>query len=181
MKKMGKTKQTIGGFTLVEIALVLVILTGLCLSGYFLFSGQHKTNKQVLSTNSATSTNTTTSSSSSAYTVLSPATVPSKTAECSQQISFSSNGDSGPITCSSGGLNVLEWNALAALEPKVMALGYGATPAQIQSALCSDVRVNISNTIELTTYQISSLYYDWSFTTDPSVVLTNGTCVNEDD
>jgi len=174
---MGKTKLNNKGFGAVEIVLVLVVIAGLCLSGYFLINGNHKTNN--LTTSSAA--NTPTNQGSNAYGVLSPATVPSKTAECTQQISFSGNGNSGPITCNTGGLNVTEWNSLAALEPKVMTLGYTATTAQIQSALCADVHENISNAIEETNYQIAALYYGWNFSSNPNAVITNGTCVNKDD
>ena len=176
---MGKIKQNANGFSAVEIAFVLVVIAGLCLSGYLLFSS-HKTAKQASSNTPISTTNNTTKSTSN-YEILSPATVPPKTAECSQQISFSSNGDSGPISCSAGGLNILEWNSLAALEPSVMTLGYSATFAQVQSALCADVKENISNAIEATTYQISDLYYGWNFSANPTTVITNGTCVNADD
>ncbi len=179
MKKMGKLKLNNHGFGAVEIAFMLVVIIGLCLSGYFLFSNDHKTPTNNSSNTQPSSTNST--SGNSAYAVLSPATVPSKTAECSQQISFSSNGDSGPVTCSNGNLNILEWNGLSALEPSVMKLGYSATFAQVQSALCADVKENISNPIEVTTYQISALYYGWNFTSNPAAVITNGTCVNTDD
>jgi hypothetical protein len=175
---MGKTKQNAKGFSAVEIAFVLVVITGVCLSGYLLLRDSHKSSRPSESNNSATGTDATTNT---AYAVLSPATVPSKTAECTEAISFSSNGDSGPITCSDGNLNVTEWNGLAALEPTVMTLGYGATSAQIQSALCADVRANISNPIEVTTYQIAALYYGWDFNPSPTSVITNGTCVNTDD
>jgi hypothetical protein len=127
--------------------------------------------------------NSTVVTSSNPFAVLSPASVASKTAECSQQVSYSSNGNSGPIQCSNGDLNVLEWNTLAALEPSVMTLGYGATAAQVQSALCkdasdssSDANTSNSNIIEGTTYHIAALYYGWSFSSDPSAVLSNGTC-----
>jgi len=180
MKKMGKKKLNTKGFGAVEIVFVLVVIIGLCLSGYFLLSSNHKTPGTSDSVNTINSSPNSTSSNNP-YAVLEPATVPSKTAECSQQISFSSNGDSGPVACSSGDLNVVEWNGLAALEPSVMKLGYAATTAQIQSALCADVKENISNPIEETTYQISALYYGWNFSSNPSSVITNGTCVNVDD
>lgn len=131
--------------------------------------------------NSATSVTASQSQSTNNYTVLSPATVPPKVAECSQSISFSSNGTSGPLQCSNGNLNVTEWESLAALEPQIMSLGYNVTTSQAESALCSDVHKNISNAIEQINFQISSLYYGWSFQSNPTVVLTNGNCVNKDD
>lgn len=172
-----KLNQNNSGFSAVEISFVLVILIGLCLSGYLLFSNTHKTNNQASSDSStASSTNST-----SPYAVLPPATVVSKIAECRQQIVFSSNGDSGPITCSNGDLNITEWNGLAALEPSIMTLGYTASVTQVESALCADVGANISNPIEVTNYQISALYYGWNFSSNPSIVITNGSCVNKDD
>src|ERR1700691_5550518 len=107
MKNMGRARLNSNGFGAVEIAFVLVVIIGLCLSGYFLFSSENKTTTNNSSSTQPNSSNST--SGNSQYAVLSPATVPSKTAECSQQISFSSNGDSGPVTCGSGGLNILEW------------------------------------------------------------------------
>lgn len=136
-------------------------------------------------TSSATSSTSATGSSSTSnpYAVLSPATVPSKTAECNQAISFSSNGDSGPVQCSNGDLNATEWNSLSALEPTVMTLGYSATIPQIQSALCSDANASDSdantknsNVIEQTVYQISALYYGWNFSSNPTSILTDGGC-----
>ena len=113
--------------------------------------------------------------------MLSPATVPSKTAECSQSVTYASNGVPGPVQCSNGELNSTEWNALAALEPSILKLGSNVNAGQVQSALCNDVATNISNPIELTVYQIARLYYGWNFSNNPSVVLTNGTCTNADD
>lgn len=117
------------------------------------------------------------------YAILSPATVPSKIAECSQPLTYASNGNPEPLSCAGGGLNILEWQALAALEPKVMTLGYGASASQVQSAVCtdatdsnSDANTNYSNVIEETTYQISALYYGWNFPSNPAAVLSNGSC-----
>jgi hypothetical protein len=122
-------------------------------------------------------------SSKNVYAVLAPATVPSKTAECSTPITYNSNGTSGPLTCSNGNLNVLEWNALSALEPKVMSLGYSATSAQVQAALCSDANDSASdesttdsNLIESITYQISAAYYGWNFNPSPTSVLSTSSC-----
>lgn len=120
---------------------------------------------------------------SSSYAVLSPATVPPKVPECSTQITYQSDGNSGPITCGNGALNVLEWNALAALEPKVMSLGYSPSESQVAATLCadasdsnSDATTRDSTIIETTTYQISALYYGWSFPTNPTTVLSNSQC-----
>ncbi len=151
---------------------------------WLLLSGNKQSSGSVLNeSTSSTSSSTTSSPSSNAYAILSPATVPPKVPECSTQIAYDSNGNSGPITCPNGALNVLEWNALAALEPKVMSLGYTASESQVAATLCadasdsnSDATTRDSAIIETTTYQISALYYGWSFSTNPSAVLSNSQC-----
>ncbi len=165
------------GFSVIETIIVLVILVVIVVGGLIIYKHEDKasvTKSQTQSSQVAPVVN-------SAYAVLSPATVPSKTAECSQSITYASNGVPGPVQCSNGGLNSTDWSALAALEPSVLRLGYNASTSQVQTALCGDVSANISNSIELTVYQIASLYYGWNFSTNPSVVLTNGTCRNVDD
>ena len=162
--------QRKSGHALLQISVAAVILVILLLAIHFVTHSGSPSNKPSLS---ASSTTTPTSSApatnaTSPYATLSPATVASKAAECNQ-------------TCPNGDLNVDEWNVLAALEPSVFVLGYGASAAQVQAALCADVGANVSNPIEATVYQIAALYYGWNFTSNPSVVLTNGTCKNVDD
>jgi hypothetical protein len=166
------------GFAAVFAILVLFVVA---LAGYFVFHELHATPSTVSgpakSTAPAPSTNT------NAYAVLSPATVPSKVPECSTPVTFQTNGNSGPVQCANGDLNATEWNALSALEPTVMSLGYSATAAQVQAALCSDANASNSDAntknsfiVEGTVYQISALYYGWNFPSNPSAVLSNGSC-----
>lgn len=166
------------GFASLEIIFAVLVVIALGLTGYFILHDSSKTATPIATSAKAITTPATTTN---AYAVLSPATVPSKIPECSTPITFTGNGNSGPIQCANGGLNVTEWNALAALEPTVMSLGYGATVAQIQPALCADANASNSDantkngsTVEATVYQISALYYGWSFTTNPAVVLNGG-------
>lgn len=169
-----KLSDRSSGFGLLETMLVIIFLIIVALISLHLYHESHLASK----TNSSVTTNTTSPSNSSSnqYPTLTPATVPSKIAVCNQQISFTSNGDSGPVTCTNGDLNATEWNALAANEPQVLTLGYGATFTQVQASLCRDTSTNESNVIEQTIYQIATLYYGWSFPSNPSVVLANGTC-----
>jgi hypothetical protein len=166
------------GFVLTEIIIVTTLLVLIFGGIYLIFHS---------STNSDGSKVSDTSSSKNAtnskYSVLAPATVPSKVAECDQALTYSSDGNPSPIKCTNGSLNVLEWNALATLEPKVMSLGYSVTAPEVQSNICSDANaadadssVGASNAFEESVYQISALYYGWNFTSDPSIVLSNGTC-----
>lgn len=119
-------------------------------------------------------------SAASNYTILHPATVPPKISECSQTLTYASNGNPSPVTCNDGGLNVLAWNAISAQEPKVMTLGYGATQAQVQSAMCADASaanldssVSISEPLEITAYRLSALYYGWNFQVNPQTLLSS--------
>lgn len=178
MKRMGKLLKNSDGFSVVEMLLVVGVVIVIALVGFLVFHSNNKP-KSAVSTNTKSTSNT----AGASYTALSPATVPSKVAECSQTLTYQSTGDSLPVECDNGDLNTLEWNALSALEPKVMTLGYNATESQVQSALCSDAsdsdsdaNTKSANVIEATTYQIAALYYGWNFATNPSVVLSNGTC-----
>ncbi|HUD05881.1 MAG TPA: hypothetical protein VMR18_03150 [Candidatus Saccharimonadales bacterium] len=179
---MGKLQRRSAGFTIVEVLVLLFVVIILATISLLVIHANTKPDK-ASSSSSSTATNKSAPSTNSSYAILSPATVPSKTPECSQTLTYQSNGNSEPVKCANGYLNTLEWNALAALEPKVMTLGYGATESQVQTDLCSDAsdsdsdaNTGSSNVIEDTTYQISALYYGWNFSSDPSVVLRNGTC-----
>lgn len=126
---------------------------------------------------------TTTYTRDTTYALLKPATVPPKISECSQTLSYDSNGNPSPLQCADGSLNVLAWNALAALEPKVMTLGYQPTVAQVKAAICTDGNdANadsssiISAPLETSAYQLASLYYGWHFSISPEALLTNGGC-----
>jgi hypothetical protein len=105
--------------------------------------------------------------------VLSPARIPPKVDECSQQLTFAQDGNAGPISCSNGALNVVAWRYFASGKHSVMSLGPYATPAQVGDALCTD---GPPIPIETSAYQLAALYYGWSFTQNPSAVLTQGGC-----
>jgi hypothetical protein len=159
--------------TVVLIILIIVVVR----------SGDSKSTPSISANTSAAAKQNTAASKVNPYSVLAPATVASKTAECTQAITYNSDGTSGPVACSNGDLNVTEWNALSALEPKVMSLGYSASITQVESAICSDASDSASdesttdsNLIESTTYQISAMYYGWNFSTSPTSVLTNSSC-----
>lgn len=157
---------------LLQIVTAVVLLIALLLAIHFITHSHNSTPKASLQTNNSSTTITNSNPSTPAsnpYAILSPAAVPSKTAECTQALTFASNGDSGPAACSNGDLNITEWNALAALEPSVLKLGYNASSAQVQAAICADINTNIISAIESTVYQIAALYYGWNFNPAPSV------------
>jgi hypothetical protein len=175
---MGKLKNS-KGFALLEALPLIVFLALVIIAAYFIFIRSSSES----GTTSANGSNTSSTSSTNPHAVLSPATVPPKVPECSQAIVYGTNGSPSPLQCSNGELNVTAWNALSALEPTVMSLGYSASIAQVQAAICSDANAAdadssaaTSAAIEGAVYQISVLYYGWNFTSNPSAVLTNGTC-----
>lgn len=115
------------------------------------------------------------------YSILKPATVPSKTAECSQTLSYASNGNPTPVQCSNGQLNILDWQAISALEPTVLKLGYSPTAVQVKAAICKDGNdanldssASISAPLEANAYQLASLYYGWHFNIDVISLLASG-------
>jgi hypothetical protein len=176
---MGKPIKNNSGFTVVK---TLVVLGLVCIIAIIVLVAIHSSSQTYKIPGSAASTNLNADDTNKAiYNTLSPATVPSKAPECSQTVAYTSDGNSSPLTCGNGYINIQAWNSLSALEPQVMKLGYAATATQVQATLCADVRANIKNDIEESSYEISSLYYGWSFSTDPSAVIKNGTCVNVDD
>ena len=167
-----------GSIYVVAMIVVLIFVVGSAGLTIFAIFHTSKSSQTVTSDNQRPSGNLTNS-----FTILSPAAVPPKTAECSQAISFQSNGNSGPIQCANGDLNTTEWKALSALEPSVMSLGYNPSISQLQADLCSDAAASSSDAntknsylIETTVYQISALYYGWSFSPNPSAILTNNGC-----
>jgi len=176
---MGKLKNS-RGFALLEAFPLIVFIVLVILAAYFIFIHSSSASNAANASGSSTNTSSTTNNP---YAVLSPATVAPKTAECSEPIVYGADGSPSPIQCPNGELNSTAWNALSALEPSVMSLGYNATEAQVQAAICSDANAadedssaSTSSAIETAIYQISKLYYNWSFSSDPSAVLANGTC-----
>ena len=179
---MKKSLKDSDGLVFYQALVGFLIATALGILLLFTLTRYPKTTNNSI----ASSQNTTSSASNTStdlYATLSPATVPSKAPECSQQITFESTGNPVPVTCTNGYLNTQAWNALATLEPSVLTLGFNANPSQVQAALCadyeagkSDANTNDFNVIEGSAYQIATLYYGWSFSTNPAKVLTNGTC-----
>lgn len=164
------TNPSIAKFILGVLALLVLIAIS-----YLMYTNYHASKENLSNANTANTTSPS-PSSSNPYVVLSPATVAPKVAECSDALTYYTNGTSGPIQCSNGDLNAQEWDALSALELKVMTLGYGASESQVESTICSDLNTNAGTLIEQSAYQISALYYGWAYGSAPTAVIGNGTC-----
>jgi len=177
--KLGSIRRPVLADRLFALFGFVVIL----LFSYVILHNALQSDTAATSSGATSSTSSSSTVNTSSYTVLAPATTPPKVAECSQALSFDSNGDPGPITCPNGDLNVQAWNSLATLEPTVLSLGIAATESQVQSAICTDVNNTLSDAnttnsyvVETTVYQIAALYYGWNFSTNPSSVLSGGNC-----
>ncbi len=162
-------KRPITPFIIAVVAFLVVIFGGIAIFGA-LSGGSSPT----ISTQ-AVPTGTTNVS------ILKPATVPPKANECSVSLTYASNGNPSPITCSGNEINVQAWNALAALEPRVMKLGYSPTATQVEQAICfdgNDANVDsspiISAPLESSIYTLASLYYGWHFNINPTALLSSG-------
>jgi hypothetical protein len=104
--------------------------------------------------------------------VLPPAKSLPIVALCSQELTVDQNGVAGPLICTDGGLNVLVWNRLAPLTPRVLAAGPATTVRGAQTALCRDVNLSHAAVLdELSAYDLASAYYGWHFSTDPTDIL----------
>ena len=109
----------------------------------------------------AAAPSTLTTTSPSGFTVLAPATIPPKVAECTQQLSYGTDGTVGPLVCSGDSVNVLAWNYYTQFHSPVMTLGPYATPTQVLQAMCSNMEsYPIADDIE----SLSAAYYGWNFT-----------------
>jgi len=176
---MGKIKMNEKGFSAVELIMVIIIIALIGVVGYLVHK-DHQPAKVAATTKSTELT--TAPSTANLYKVLPPATIASKTAECSQQLTTANDGSTGPITCSNGYLNVLEWNDLFKSDtPAFITLGYNATETQVQTAICSNLmNNNLDKTmvIEGNAYSIAALYYGWNFSTNPMTAVINSAYYN---
>jgi len=111
-------------------------------------------------------TNTSTSASAGALSlaILPPATVPPEVRECSQELSYSGDGNAGPLICDSGGLNVLAWKFYSTVGTAVMSLGRSSSIGMAHSAMCTDWQVDhATGPEEQNAALLASYYYGWSF------------------
>lgn len=159
--------------------LIICCLTILFFGLISLLSSAKPTTKEQLTTSLKASAKQVNSNNSN-YPTLSPATLPSKVGTCSAPLSYSYNGNPSPVTCGNNLININDWNAIAALEPKVLTLGYQPSLTEVENTICLDA--NISNTysdvtinapLEANAVQLASLYYGWNYTLNVANILRN--------
>jgi hypothetical protein len=113
-------------------------------------------------TTTSTSTTTTTTTPNLNLAVLAPASVPPLVNECRQKLTYSADGNASPLTCTSGGLNVLAWRFYASVGTAVMSLGRGAALHRIYSSMCTDNSVDhATGPEEQAAATLASEYYGW--------------------
>jgi len=128
-------------------------------------------------TSTTTSSTTTTTTPNLNLAILAPATVPPLVNECRQKLAYSFDGNASPLTCTSGGLNVLAWRFYASVGTSVMSLGRGASLHQIYGAMCTDWSVDhATNPEEENAATLASEYYGWDVVPQVSSYLASVSC-----
>lgn len=99
--------------------------------------------------------------------ILSPATVPPSSSECTLPLTNDADGNVTPLLCPNGGVNTNAWRHYTSgpngVTPKLLTLGRGATSTQVFSAMCSDY-TSMYKTYPLTisAEKLAQAYYGWN-------------------
>ena len=108
--------------------------------------------------------------------VLPPARGLPVVALCSQQLTTDQSGNTGPVLCTDGGLNVMAWKFFAPSSPRVLSAGPAASVTAVDTAIRRDCMVGHTSALrERSAYELAAGYYGWNFNTDPSDYL-NSVC-----
>jgi hypothetical protein len=108
--------------------------------------------------------------------VLPPARGLPVVALCSQPLTTDRDGNTGPILCTDGGLNVMAWKFFAPSGPRVLSVGPAASPTAVDTAIRRDCKVSHTPALrERSAYELAAAYYGWYFNTDPTDYL-NSVC-----
>ena len=95
---------------------------------------------------------------------------------CSQQLTTDQDGNTGPVLCTDGGLNVMAWKFFAPSSPSVLSVGPAASPAAVDTAIRHDCKVTHTAALqERSAYELAAAYYGWNLATDPTDYL-NSVC-----
>jgi hypothetical protein len=116
--------------------------------------------KQVVAPPVATTTTT-----NPARQILSPATTPPVSNECSMPISESADGNPYPSMCPTGGVNIPAWRYITISYSNILGLGAGASEQQVLQTMCASSvpygDVSLAS-------EVAATYYGWSFASDPA-------------
>lgn len=107
----------------------------------------------------------TTTTTNAARQILSPATTPPVSDECSIPISESADGNPYPTTCPGGGINVPAWRYITIAYSNILGLGAGASEQHVLQTMCASSPPY--GDVEAAA-QVAATYYGWSFASDPA-------------
>jgi hypothetical protein len=113
--------------------------------------------------------------------ILAPATTPSTVGICSEQLEYGADGTAGPITCSTGAVNVLAWSYYVPINDGLFSAGTDASPSQIEALEASALKSSTegwSIPIGDDFFCLASDYYGWNFGLDlaPAPAGTSYSC-----
>jgi len=92
-------------------------------------------------------------------------------------LSYGADGNVSPITCPDGRPNRAADKYLRGFKPslRVLALGPSASPTDVEAAICTDLkRLNTTNPIEQSAYDLAQAEQNWHFGANPSAVILAG-------
>ena len=100
------------------------------------------------------------------------------TPESCGALNFAADGTAGPVTCPDGRPNVAADRYYRQLHLEVLSLGANATPAQVNTAICYDLRLggHSSFPIETEAVQLAEAEQAWHFTLNPVDNIGPGLC-----
>ncbi|MGH7758695.1 MAG: hypothetical protein ACREN7_05245 [Candidatus Dormibacteria bacterium] len=94
--------------------------------------------------------------------------------ECWLPGQYAADGDSVPVRCSNGDINVWAWTDTF---PGTLAkLGENATPGQVRAALCQSIRSGEETDTLESGYQFVQTYYGWQVGVDPEALVATNSC-----
>ena len=90
---------------------------------------------------------------------------------CSVAITTTADGNSTPLLCQSGAVNVQAWGYYASVSASILSLGLNPTEGQAQSAICDDEKHHrATKAEEASGFKLAATYYAWTFTIDVSTL-----------
>ena len=118
--------------------------------------------------------------------VLSPASLPPVSDECTLAVTEEADGNATPLLCPGGGVNILAWqhyqSGFVSGHPpawsQTMALGATASADQVLQAMCTDRKdIYGTNPLTISAEHLAAVYYGWNFTTNnPASTFPTRSC-----
>lgn len=101
-----------------------------------------------------------------------PAKTPPVVGLCTEQLSYTPDGNVSPLFCPGDEINTLAWSYLAQEQLGVMALGPRASAAAVQAAVEQDLNKRAAAATECSAAVMAATYNGWTFHIKPTSGLT---------